>query len=323
LPLQDNQRKEQCQVPEGKIMDGSRNIAIGLGGWEHEILDRCFYHDAARSSLEKLAFYAAYFDFTEVRASFWDDSLTLRDAEDWVSAVGSNRRFKFGIKLHQSFTHKREVTPRTTRGVREILHGLARHNRLAGLLAQFPYSFTNTGSTRFHLVKLGEIFSGFPVFVELRHSSWDNGSLRHFLADNLLQPVNVDLPRLKGMMSCRSDVVGDGAYLRLHGRNEKGWLLNGIDARYDYLYNLREIREILRRADCLAQKAKHVIVVCNNTTGGKAVANAFQLKAAVSEGKNLLIPENTLRVFPHLQKLALPNTGQMNLPALGNLREVG
>jgi len=294
---------------------------VGLGGWEHEVFDGCFYPKPGLESSRKLAFYARSFDFVEVRATFWDDGLTARDAVDWLAAVADNRRFLFGVRLHLSFTHKGSITPKASKSVRGLLYELAKCNRLGGLLAQFPYSFTNTSANRFHLVKLGEVFSGFPLFVELRHASWDHASLREFLAESSLYPVNVDLPRLKGYMSCRSDVVGDDAYLRLHGRNDKGWLLNGVDTRYDYLYNGREIREIVRRLSHLAEKSKRVFVVCNNTTGAKAVANAYQLKSALSGEKELHISERSGEVFPFLRSLEMPGKSQIELP-VQPLREV-
>jgi uncharacterized protein YecE (DUF72 family) len=95
-------------------------------------------------------------------------------------------------------------------------------------------------------------------------------------------------------------VVGDTAYVRLHGRNEKGWLVNGLDTRYDYLYNARELREIARRLAALGEKAKHITVIFNNTTGGKAIANALQLISMLRDGKSILVPQAISKSFPDL-----------------------
>jgi len=304
------------------MQNGSVQTIIGIGGWEHEVLDRCFYPVPGMESSRKLSFYAEHFDLVEVRASFWDDALGVRDVEAWIGAVGANRRFQFALKLHKSFTHKKTLTPKGTKWMRGLLHELARANRLAGLLAQFPYSFTNTGANRFHLVKIAELFSGFPLFVELRHTSWDNQALGELLAEYSVHAVNVDLPRLKGYMSSRSDAVGNTGCLRLHGRNEKGWLVNGLDTRYDYLYNPRELREISRRAENLSRKTSTLQILCNNTTHGKALANAFQLKSMLAGGKKLAIPAPTIRSFPFLDEVALSGTGQLTLPVFDQLREV-
>ena len=55
-------------------------FAVGVGGWDHAALDACFYPKANMESLERLSFYSRFFDTVEVRATFWDDSLTEADA---------------------------------------------------------------------------------------------------------------------------------------------------------------------------------------------------------------------------------------------------
>jgi len=283
---------------------GAVSYLVGIGGWEHEAFDHCFYPGDCTGSLEKLSYYARFFDTVEVRPTFWDDTLTSKDASRWLDAVKESRHFLFNVKLHQSFTHKKELRPQSARHVRGILQELAKQDRLGALLVQFPYSFTNTSAHRFHLVKLGEVFSGFPIHVEFRHESWNQPTLPTFLAESGVVSVSVDLPRVKQFISFSSTVIGETAYLRFHGRNEKGWLLNGIDTRYDYLYNDREIRELNRRVDALALKCKRMILIFNNTTGGKAIANAFQLSASLREGKHALLPQATLNAFPHLLEVA-------------------
>jgi uncharacterized protein YecE (DUF72 family) len=283
---------------------GRVTYLIGVGGWEHEAFDQCFYPRAGTSSMEKLNYYARFFETVEVRPSFWDDTLTAEDATQWVNAVKESKQFLINVKLHQSFTHKRELKPQLARQVRGILQELAKHDRLGALLMQFPYSFTNTSAHRYHLVKLGELFSGFPLHVELRHESWNQPSLPGFLGEADLCPVSVDLPRVKQFISFSASVVGETAYVRLHGRNEKGWLLNSIDTRYDYLYNDREIREITRRIDAMAKRCKRMILIFNNTTGGKATANALQLCASLRDARRVLMPQATLSAFPHLREIA-------------------
>jgi uncharacterized protein YecE (DUF72 family) len=290
-------------VNGGGMVKGTTNYRVGIGGWEHDELDRHFYPRAEMEPCEKLAFYSRCFDIVEVRATFWDGSLSVDDARSWADAVSANRRFRFSIKLHASFTHKREMKPQLTRTTRALLQELARRDRLSGLLMQFPYSFTNTSASRFHLVKLAELFRGFPLFVEFRHDSWNHPSVLHLLEENNVRLVSADLPRVRNFMPCTTSVIGETAYVRLHGRNEKGWLLNSPDTRYDYLYNTRELREIGRRLDMLRKRTKEVVVVCNNTTNAKAVANAFQIMSMVTQGK-VAISANALNSFPHLHEIA-------------------
>lgn len=294
---------------------------IGVGGWEHEVLEGCFYPSQGTDSLDKLFYYSRVFDTVEVRATFWDESLTEEDALKWIQAVRENRRFTFNVKLHSSFTHKKIIRPHITRNVRGLLHALLKADRLGTLLMQFPYSFTNTSANRFHLEKLAQVFAGYPMHVEFRHNSWNQASTWDLLSEHGLSTVGVDLPHVRQLMPYTTPVVNDGAYLRLHGRNEKGWLINGFDVRYDYLYNEREVREIVRRIAVLSQKSSRVTVIFNNTTGGKAIANALQLVSSLRDGKHVLIPEPTLRAFPHLQKVAAVVDAEQTLLRNGTYRQ--
>jgi uncharacterized protein YecE (DUF72 family) len=140
------------------------------------------------------------------------------------------------------------------------------------------------------------------------------------LSDNSFSCAASDLPHVKHLMPYTTAVTNDHAYLRLHGRNEKGWLLNGFDARYDYLYNSRELREIVRRLDVLSHKSNRVTIIFNNTTGGKAVANALQLVSSLNAGKHVLIPEATVRSFPHLHDIAAVVDGEQMLIENGGYR---
>jgi uncharacterized protein YecE (DUF72 family) len=203
-----------------------------------------------------------------------------------------------------------------------MLQELARNDRLGSLLMQFPYSFTNTSGNRYHVVKLAEIFSGFPRHIEFRHESWHQPMLRDFLAEHLVCPVSADIPRVRHYMPFITWVVGETAYLRLHGRNEKGWILGKLDARYDYAYNAREIRELTRRIRALSTQCKRIIVICNNTTGGKAVATACELLAALRDGRRVLAPRAAVLSFPHLSELATVEEAHDSLLAGEDYREV-
>jgi uncharacterized protein YecE (DUF72 family) len=287
-------------------------VLVGTAGWEHEEFDRVLYSAQGMESGAKLACYARSFDAVEVRSTFWDDTLGETDARAWMDAVRENRRFQFLVKLHKSFTHGKTIHPSATRAVRGLLQELAKNGRLGALLIQFPASFTATSAHRFHLTKLGEIFAGFPVHVEFRHDSWNQSWLMPFLAEHQLRPVNADLPRVGHLMPFLTGVDGDTAYLRLHGRNENGWLRGGWDARYDYLYNARELREIARRIGLLTEKCSRVLVLCNTTPHGKSIATAFRLASASREDRGLVIPARTLEAFPALQDIALPQpTGSL------------
>ncbi|HUI63692.1 MAG TPA: DUF72 domain-containing protein [Bacteroidota bacterium] len=288
-------------------------IRIGMGGWEHEVFDRCLYGRGDLSSAEKLASYARYFQAVEVRATFWDDSLGADDAREWISAVAKAPNFEFNVKLHASFTHERRIRPERSRSVRAILQELRKHNRLGALLVQFPYGFTNTGSNRYYLLKLAEVFEGFPIHIEFRHESWNQEGMIAFLRELSLGLVSADLPRIRSYMPFITATTGESAYLRLHGRNEKGWMLSAYDARYDYLYNNRESRELLKRIRALEARCRKITVICNNTTGAKSLPLGFQLACALRQGTPVALPEATLKSFPFLRSIAALESSELSL----------
>ncbi|PWB61131.1 MAG: hypothetical protein C3F17_13480 [Bradyrhizobiaceae bacterium] len=286
-------------------MTGAQRLKIGIGGWEHDILNEVFYPSPGLSAEEKLRWYARFFDATEVRSTFWDDSLTDDDASRWTDAVAENPGFIFSVKLHSSFTHRKTIRPQLVRQTRAILQRIAATDHLGSLLLQFPYGFTNTSANRFHIVRLAELFRGFPLHVELRHESWNFPGLLRFLSETGAAPVSGDLPRIRQLMPFFAGTSGDTAYIRLHGRNERGWLLNGLDTRYDYLYNARELKEIRRRIETVSPSCRRVFVLFNTTTGGKGAANALQLLSMTRDGRTVPVPRNLLRTFPVLQQIAL------------------
>ena len=293
-------------------MDGmTSRLRIGIGGWEHEVMDRCFYERPGMHALEKLTFYAQYFSTVEVRPTFWDETLGASEARDWASAVGGD--FQFVVKLNRKFTHEREMKSTLARSTRAILAELARRDRLGGLLLQFPYSFTNTGASRYHLGRLGEVFGGFPLLVEFRHDSWNQNGTAALLAEHAMRPAIVDMPRIRQLGPLARSQPSGTPFLRLHGRNEKGWLLPTMDLRYDYLYNARELAELTRRINHLSPRSEETLVIFNNTTGGKAIANALQLRARLSTSRKTVLPGRSLEVFPFLNEIATPETAAMPL----------
>ncbi len=278
----------------------SPNWFVGTSGWEHEGFDAALYQMGEADAIEKLCYYSRFFDATEIRSTFWDEDINEAEARQWVAAVEQNGRFQFTFKLHSSLTHRKDLNTTRARKIRKVAQEFFQSNKLGGILAQFPYAFTNTSSHRQYLTKLAELFRGFPVHVEFRHDSWDQSTIVRLLEDCQLRSVSSDLPRISHFIPSLTRQVGDIVYVRLHGRNEKGWLTNEMDSRYSYLYNVRELREIIRRIQLLARDVEKVIVICNNTPEGKGVANALQIISHVQEGKQIPLPPATTAVFPFL-----------------------
>jgi uncharacterized protein YecE (DUF72 family) len=71
-------------------------------------------------------------------------------------------------------------------------------------------------------------------------------------------------------------------YTRLHSRDADKWY-KGEKERYDYLYTLDELREILGQWRSVTGPGQKVYAFFNNCHGGAAAANAVAFKRLLEE----------------------------------------
>jgi uncharacterized protein YecE (DUF72 family) len=124
------------------------------------------------------------------------------------------------------------------------------------------------------------------VAVEFRHRAWlhDEHRARTFawLQEHDAAFVGVDAPQGKPpTMLPRVDAVTNHglAYLRLHGRNARGWVKGRTVAeRFGYRYDDAELEEIAQRAEKLAEEADSVRVMFNNNRGDDAPVAAERMR---------------------------------------------
>ncbi|MCX6553906.1 MAG: DUF72 domain-containing protein, partial [Candidatus Aminicenantes bacterium] len=120
-------------------------IALGPAGWSYSDWRGTVYPEPLPARFNPLAYLAAEFDFVEVNTSFYripSPALT----RGWVDKTAAYPEFNFWLKLHQSFTHEGKLEKTMIEGFHACLEPLAEAGRLAGVLAQFPYSFKFTPS---------------------------------------------------------------------------------------------------------------------------------------------------------------------------------
>lgn len=102
------------------------------------------------------------------------------------------------------------------------------------------------------------------------------------LREHHLPLVLVDAPKSEHFTVMPiSNVVTDPAiaYLRLHGRNEKGYISGkSVADRFDYDYSPEEIEGIAERVTQLAAAAQEVHVAFNNNRSHYAPKAALRLK---------------------------------------------
>jgi uncharacterized protein YecE (DUF72 family) len=269
-------------------MPDLEGVFFGPAGWSYADWRGPVYPEPLPARFNHLAFLAGQFDFVEVNTSFYRiPAPTL--TRGWVSKTAAYQDFTFWIKLHQSFTHERKMEKTMLDDFAAALRPLAAAGKLAGLLAQFPYSFKFESGNLAYLGELAGHFSSFPLAVEFRHQSWLEDDVLVFFKKNSLIWANIDQPQISASLPLTALVTGMGtAYLRLHGRNYKDWFSGqGRDARYDYSYTASELDRLAEVVARLQEQAKKVFVSGNNHYKGSAVKNLLQLKEILLKRQRL------------------------------------
>ncbi len=279
---------------------------IGTAGWSYEDWKGIVYPQEKQTGFHPLAFLARYVNIIEINSTFYRPP-ALSMSLFWLKRVAGVPEFLFAVKVYQVFTHDRENF--TSKDVDEFKLGvepLRAKGRLACLLFQFPWSFTNSSANFDHLSGLFKLFQGFPMAVEVRHSTWNEPGFYELLSHHGVSFCNIDQPVIGNSLKPSAiATTQEFAYVRLHGRNYKNWFREGAgrDERYNYLYTKEELEDWVERIKALGEKAKQVYVITNNHYRGQALANALQIKNMLT-GEKLDIPPLLLRHYPLLKEIA-------------------
>lgn len=309
------------------------NLRIGTAGWNYPsgrgTWNGVFYPAgrARRKGFDELAYYAEHFDTVEVNSTFYGQP-RAEVTRGWVARTPA--RFEFAVKLYQKFTHPRMFEERVARSLRaatpaaaqdavealakpteadldEFKRGidpLATSGKLGPLLAQFPASFKRTSSSQDYLSTLLDIFGGYPVAVELRHSSWSDAFGDTLTLLNAFGAAWVQIDEPKFRFSIRQNYLPNVKgfyYMRLHGRNAaKWWRHDKSEDRYDYLYSEDELKEFTETAAGARELVKKAYLYTNNHFSAKSVANAAMIKRQLGEPIDGEYPPEFVDRFPDL-----------------------
>jgi uncharacterized protein YecE (DUF72 family) len=260
---------------------------FGTAGWSYKDWYGTVYPMTVPKDFNHLQFLSKHMDFVEVNTSFYNIP-SLKLTEGWVKKTESIENFQFWMKIHQNFTHQRQVAKQEVIDFKQSLDPLARASKLSGLLAQFPYSFKlNTGDLNYVLA-LAEKFQEYPLVIEFRHNSWNRKELFEVFKEKGLIWVNIDQPMVSLSLPITAEVTHpEISYFRLHGRNERSWFSNeGRDARYDYDYSMLELDRIAKKIKELAALAKKIFISGNNHYKGSAFKNLLDLKKILEKPTN-------------------------------------
>ncbi|MGB8951474.1 MAG: DUF72 domain-containing protein [Candidatus Aminicenantales bacterium] len=281
------------------------NYFIGTAGWSYEDWEGIVYPEKKGPQFHPLPYLAQYINMIEINSTFYRPP-SIYMSISWIKRIESFPDFLFSVKLHQVFTHQRKgFTHKDVDTFKIGIDPLAAKSRLASLLIQFPWSFVNTTAHMDYLTHLFGLFSGYPLALEVRHSSWDNPDFLSLLLEHKVCFCNIDQPVLRNSIKPSAIITNPKfSYVRLHGRNYKDWFREGAgrDERYDYLYTKEELTEWVQRIKDLGGGSDKVYVITNNHYRGQALANALQIKNMIT-GEKLDIPLPLLKKYPVLEDI--------------------
>ncbi len=276
---------------------------------------------------ERLGWYAQHFEMVEVNSTFYSVP-EPKMVERWCAATPND--FTFDVKLHQLFsfhsTPVKLLPPDLQRRAKTDARGNAKSTpelqesllktflraasifHDAGKLGVFLLQLSPAFSLRKHelgeLERLIEMLSDYDLAIEFRNRNWATGDQLQATIDFLQKHhaifVNVDAPASDHFMVMPSDVDevtnSKVAYLRLHGRNAKGYVTGKtVAARFDYDYGENEIAEVAQRSRKLAKDARELHVIFNNNNLDYAPRAGLQLRKAL--GQIVRAPEQTAELF--------------------------
>jgi uncharacterized protein YecE (DUF72 family) len=310
------------------------SLRIGTAGWNYPsgrgTWNGVFYpaRRARQKTFDQLAYYAEHFDTVEVNSTFYGQP-RAEVTRGWVSRTPAG--FEFAVKLYQKFTHPRMFEERVARSLagqsveaatqdavealskptaadldefKRGIEPLARSGKLGPLLAQFPASFKRSGSAQNYLSNLLDTFAGYPVAVELRHSSWSDAFGDTLMLLNAFGAAWVQIDEPKFRFSIRQNYLPNVKgfyYMRLHGRNAaKWWRHDQSEDRYDYLYSEDELKEFTETASAARELVKKAYLYTNNHFSAKSVANAAMIKRQLGEPIEGEYPPEFVERFPNL-----------------------
>jgi uncharacterized protein YecE (DUF72 family) len=304
----------------------SEKILVGTASWSDPGFVQRWYPTGMRPQ-ERLGWYAQHFELVEVNSTFYSvpDS---RMVERWCAATPDE--FIFDVKLHQIFsfhsTPAKLLPPDLQRRAETDDNGKIKPNpalqeamlnaflqpmsilrsagKLGALLLQLSPAFSPRKHKLEELDNLIGALRDYRLAVELRNRNWVVGdqlrSSIDFFKRREAAFVNVDAPAAEHFTIMPSDLNEITnphlAYLRLHGRNARGYLAGKtVAARFDYDYGDDEIADVAERSKTLARKTRELHVIFNNNNLDYAPRAAIRLRKAL--GQLIASPAQTPELF--------------------------
>ncbi|HEU4800243.1 MAG TPA: DUF72 domain-containing protein, partial [Gemmatimonadales bacterium] len=301
----------------GPFTLGGAEVRIGTAGWTDPLLTRAgaFYPPGTSSAEERLRYYSSRFAFAEVDATYY--ALPARQtAELWVERTPDD--FVFDIKAHALMTGHPTETKRLPKELRDALPKdlaakarlyatdlppelmervwelfkdalapLDSAGKLGAVLLQFPPWFGPSRENAASLLATRDALRPLAVSVEFRNPAWFEGRTGdrtvEWLTEHQVPLVISDTPPGTPQSVPRRAAVTTPSLsiFRLHGRRSETWAKKGasVAERFRYLYDEKELQEVIPDIADAGREAKRMHIVFNNCYGNYGTTNAMELFA--------------------------------------------
>jgi uncharacterized protein YecE (DUF72 family) len=282
-------------------------IRVGTASWTDPGFVADWYPPKLPAS-QRLRWYSDHFNFVEVNSTFYAIP-QAKMVDRWCQETPPD--FVFDVKLPKVLSrHAMEpkflppdlrskltlvsgrikLTPPTEklivqRFLREM-QPLVQARKLGAFLLQLSPAFRPKTHELTELDSLWENFAPHVVAVELRNRDWVSGSQFEetigYFDKRRITLVLVDAPQsehftiMPGFDAVTNPKLG---YLRLHGRNEQGYIKGrSVAERFDYDYSEQEIKELAARIRALEKEIERLHVIANNNRSNYAPKLARRLQ---------------------------------------------
>ena len=249
--------------------DRRAEVRVGTSGYSFEDWRGVFYPENVVKG-KMLDYYVQHFPTVEINSTYYRVPHPAVMANMVKKAP---RGFDFMVKVPQSFTHVRQNFENDRQLFLEALRPLDESGKLAGLVAQFPFSFKYNQNHLDYLSLCRELVAPHHLFVEFRHDSWVNRGMYDRLRQEGIGYVAVDEPQLPHLLKPDCFATTNIGYVRMHGRNAEHWWAGGSE-RYDWDYSPADLRQWRDKVEKLRNKVERIYVFFNNCHLGQAAANA-------------------------------------------------
>lgn len=288
-------------------------ILVGTSSWA----DPGFVEDwypKGMPARDRLGWYAERFEYVEVNSSFYAVPAQKTVAR-WAEITPPG--FTFDVKLHRLLSRHSagadsllpELRPRaetTDRGrviltpqlqdllldaTLDAVAPLAEAGKLGPFLLQLSPAFSPAKHELAELESVVERLRQPGIAIELRNRNWVEDERLEQTLDwyeaNGVTFVCVDSPPGDNFQILPPiDVVTrrDVAYLRMHGRDTEGYLKGkSVAERFGWVYSDDELKELVRRAEGMAEDAGQVHVAFNNNRSSDAPDSARRFRELIGQ----------------------------------------